>query len=181
MQRRSKVSRRSPKRQTSTWARPAAEFGRNCISLPRTPNSTFSRYRSDVSSSCCPKRWQPMLTISLAKRSRAENGSLRVYTTRFWGEKLADLSKLRMWRKIIQWTTKVRTVQQNFYMDNFLKSIRTPPEAIEIYHKVRDILIKGGFNLTKWITSDNEVKSQIPETDRSTKAVKTFEAEPQSS
>ena len=32
--------------------------------------------------------------------------------------------------------------------------------------------------LTKWITSDDEVKSQIPETDRSTK---TFETEPQSS
>ena len=75
----------------------------------------------------------------------------------------------------------VRTVQRNFYMDDFLKSVRTPREAIEIYQKVRDILIKGGFNLTKWITSDDEVKSQIPETDRSTKVVKTFEAEPQSS
>ena len=74
----------------------------------------------------------------------------------------------------------VRTVQQNFYMDDFLKSVRIPQEAIEIYQKVRYILIKGGFNLTKWITSDDEVKSQIPETDRSTKVVKTFEAEPQS-
>ena len=26
------------------------------FSLPRTPNSTFNRHRSDVSSSCCPKR-----------------------------------------------------------------------------------------------------------------------------
>ena len=33
----------------------------------------------------------------------------------------------------------------------------------------------------KWITSAEEVKSQIPEADRSTKIVKTFEAEPQSS
>ena len=63
----------------------------------------------------------------------------------------------------------VRTVQQNFYMDDFLKSVRTPQRAIEIYQKVRDILIKGGFNLTKWITSDDEVKTQIPEADRSTK------------
>ena len=75
----------------------------------------------------------------------------------------------------------VRTVQRNFYMEDFLKSVRTPQEAIEIYQKVRDILIKGGFNLTKWITIDDEVKSQIPETDRSTKVVKTFEVEPQSS
>ena len=54
----------------------------------------------------------------------------------------------------------VRTVQRNFYMEDFLKSVRTPQEAIEIYQKVRDILIKGGFNLTKWITSDDEVKTQ---------------------
>ena len=75
----------------------------------------------------------------------------------------------------------VKAVQRNFYMDDFLKSVRTPQEAIEIYQKVRDILIKGGFKLTKWITSDEEVKSHIPETDRSKKVVKTFEAEPQSS
>ena len=75
----------------------------------------------------------------------------------------------------------VRTVQRNFHMDDFLKSVRTPREAIEIYQKVREILNKGGFKLTKCITSDDEVKSQIPETDRSTKVVKTFEAEPQSS
>ena len=35
--------------------------------------------------------------------------------------------------------------------------------------------------MTKWITSDDDVKSHIPETDRSTKVVKIFEAEPQSS
>ena len=75
----------------------------------------------------------------------------------------------------------VKAVQRNFYMDDFLKSVRTPQEAIEIYQKVREILNKGVFKLTKWITSDEEVKSQIPETDRSTKVVKNFEAEPQSS
>ena len=75
----------------------------------------------------------------------------------------------------------VRTVQRNFFMDDFLKLVRTPQEAIKIYQKVRDILAKGGFKLTKWITSDGQVKSQIPETDRSTKVEKTFAAEPQSS
>ena len=40
----------------------------------------------------------------------------------------------------------VKTVQRNFYMDDFLKSVRTAQEAIEIYQKVRDILNKGEFN-----------------------------------
>ena len=96
VQRSSKVSRCSPKRQTSTWARPVAEFDRNHISLPRTPNSLISRYRSNVTSSSCPKGWQPMFTIPLERRSRAENRNLRVHTTRFLGEKLADLCKLRL-------------------------------------------------------------------------------------
>ena len=43
----------------------------------------------------------------------------------------------------------VVAVQRNFYMDDFLKSVRTPREAIEIYQKLREILSKGGFNLTK--------------------------------
>ena len=36
----------------------------------------------------------------------------------------------------------VRTVQRNFYMDDFLKSVRTPQEATEIYQKVKNILTK---------------------------------------
>ena len=66
-------------------------------------------------------------------------------------------------------------------MDDFLKSVKTPQEGIEVYHRVREVLSKGGFKLTKWITSDEDVKSQIPEEDRSTNAVKTLEVEPQSS
>ena len=75
----------------------------------------------------------------------------------------------------------VKTVQRNFYMDDFLKSVKTSQEGIDIYNRVREVLSKGGFKLTKWITSDEDVKSQIPEEDRSTNAVKTLEVEPQSS
>ena len=66
-------------------------------------------------------------------------------------------------------------------MDELLKSVRTPQEAIEFYQKVQNLLSKGGFTSTKLITSDDEVKSQITEADRSTKVVKTFEFEPHSS
>ena len=66
-------------------------------------------------------------------------------------------------------------------MDDFLKSVRILRKAIEFYQKVGEILSKGGFNMKKWITSDEEVKSQIPEADRSPRVVKIFEAEPQSS
>ena len=73
----------------------------------------------------------------------------------------------------------VNAVQQNFYMDDFLKSVRTPQEATEIYQIVQNLLSKVGFNLTNRITSDEEFKTKSTETDRTTKVVKTFEAEPQ--
>ena len=94
LQRSSKVSRCCPKQQIFIWIRSVAESNRIYFSLPRTPNSTFSRH-SYVSSSCCPMRWQQMLTIFLSRRFIAKGRSLRVYTTRFWGEELADLCKLR--------------------------------------------------------------------------------------
>ena len=185
MQRSSKISRSSPKRQTFLWTRPAAESDRNYFLLPRTPNSFISRHRSDVSSSPFPKRLQPMLTISLSRRFTSENRNLRVHTTRFGAKSSPTCANYALHQvakdNAVNDENLVRTVKQNFYMDHFLKSIKTPQEAIEIYQKVRDILIKGGFNLSKRITSDDEVESQIPETDRSTKVVKIFEAEPQTS
>ena len=62
----------------------------------------------------------------------------------------------------------VKSVGQNFEMDDVLKSVRTPQELTDVYQKTREILSKSGFNLTKWIAKDKEVKSQISEADRST-------------
>ena len=45
--------------------------------------------------------------------------------------------------------------------------------------KISKCLCKCGLNLATWITSDEEVKSQIPEADRPTKVVKISEAEPE--
>ena len=75
--------------------------------------------------------------------------------------------------------TLVKDVLRCLCMDDFLNSVRTPQEATEVYLKVRVIFSKGGFNLTNWIASDEEVKSQIPEADRLTKVVKNFKPEPQ--
>ena len=75
----------------------------------------------------------------------------------------------------------IKIVQRNFYMDEILESLRTTQEAIQIYRKVLNLLSEAGFNSARGMRSDKEVKSQIPETDKSTKVVKTFEVEPPSS
>ena len=58
----------------------------------------------------------------------------------------------------------LKPVKRNFSMDDFLKSVRKPQDAIEIYQKVREILSKSGINLTNWITSDEgvEVSHSLP-------------------
>ena len=46
-----------------------------------------------------------------------------------------------------------KAIERNFYMDDFAKSVDTEEEAIELYNQLKTALIKGGFNLTKWITT----------------------------
>ena len=53
-------------------------------------------------------------------------------------------------------------IKNSFYVDDFLGGADTPQEAIELYDNIRGILVKGGFNLCKWRTSNSEVLHHIP-------------------
>ena len=74
-----------------------------------------------------------------------------------------------------------KAIKRNFYMDDFAKSVATVEEAVHVYQDVRTTLKKGGFELLKWICSNEEVTRSIPEQDRSQAKSKTFEAEPHTS
>ena len=50
----------------------------------------------------------------------------------------------------------------SFYVDDFLGGANSPEEAISLFHQLRDILKKGGFDLRKWRSSSPEVASHIP-------------------
>ena len=64
----------------------------------------------------------------------------------------------------------VETVKKNFYMDDCLKSVGSKEEAMNLYLQLTDLLKKGGFHLTKWISSCSEVLDQIPYTEKSSSA-----------
>ena len=51
-------------------------------------------------------------------------------------------------------------------MDDLLKSVESVNEAIKMVTELKALLSKGGFNLTKWISSHREVINSIPENDR---------------
>ncbi|XP_033109301.1 uncharacterized protein LOC117110650 [Anneissia japonica] len=60
----------------------------------------------------------------------------------------------------------VETVRNNFYVDDCLKSVKTTEEAIELSSQLRELLAKGGFRLTKWLSNDRQVLEKIPKSER---------------
>ena len=51
----------------------------------------------------------------------------------------------------------------NFYMDDLIKSVETAKLGIEVFNQLQPLLSKHGFELKKWISSNNEVKAVIPD------------------
>ena len=54
-------------------------------------------------------------------------------------------------------TDIVDTVRSNFYVDDWLKSVRTTENSFRMYKQVTELLSLGGFHLTKWICNRSEV------------------------
>ena len=63
-------------------------------------------------------------------------------------------------------TVAIETVNKNFYVDDCLKSTATHAEAIHLASQLRQLLAKGGFRLTKWISNSKEVMESLPESER---------------
>ena len=59
------------------------------------------------------------------------------------------------------------TLENNFYVDDLLKSQVDVRSAVELLKDVKDMCRAGGFNLTKFISSSREVLEQLPTEDKS--------------
>ena len=55
----------------------------------------------------------------------------------------------------------IDTVLENFYMDDCLKSVDSVEEAIRMSDELAQLLKKGGFNLTKWLSNNDRVVSNF--------------------
>ena len=60
----------------------------------------------------------------------------------------------------------VQTLQNNFYMDDMLKSVANEDIAVQLIKKVTGMCHEGGFNLTKFTSNSKRVLQSIPEKDR---------------
>ena len=60
----------------------------------------------------------------------------------------------------------IKTLLNNFYVDDLLKSVDTEESAIQLIKDVKEICKIGGFNLTKFTSNNKSVLQSIPESDR---------------
>ena len=65
----------------------------------------------------------------------------------------------------------IKTLQRNFYVDDLLKSVPSPEVAIRLSFQMIELCARSGFNLTKFMSNDRHVLSQIPVEKRATQAV----------
>ena len=56
-------------------------------------------------------------------------------------------------------------------MDDFLKSVCDETTAVRMFREMTSLLARGGFRLTKWISSSREVLSQIPPQEKASPSV----------
>ena len=71
-----------------------------------------------------------------------------------------------------------KTIQNNFYKDDFIKSVETPEKAIKVFKQQQPLLSKHGFELKKWITKSDLVTNAISEDLISISDKKQVEVEP---
>ena len=63
------------------------------------------------------------------------------------------------------------TLEKNMYVDDLMKSVDTPEKAIELSEQLRELLSRGGFRLTKWLSNDRKFLEEIPESERAKSVV----------
>ena len=63
-----------------------------------------------------------------------------------------------------EFPSAAKTIQNNFYMDNFINSVETPEEAIKFFKQLQLLLSKHGFEVKKRITNSDVVTNAMPET-----------------
>ena len=65
----------------------------------------------------------------------------------------------------------ITTVDRNFYVDDCLKSVPTTDKAARLSGQLRELLSRGGFRLTKWLSNDRNVIATVPVTERAPSVV----------
>ena len=63
------------------------------------------------------------------------------------------------------------TIERNFYMDDFLKSLSNVDDLINLSKRVMSVLQCHGFRLTKWMSNSPEILHSLPTSEISTNII----------
>ena len=61
----------------------------------------------------------------------------------------------------------IQAVRRNFYVDDLLKAVEDTDKAIAMQKHLGNLLARGGFHLSKWVSNSRYVLETIPECERS--------------
>ncbi|XP_038049665.1 uncharacterized protein LOC119723179 [Patiria miniata] len=64
----------------------------------------------------------------------------------------------------------ITTVMENFYADDYLKSVENDEKAMKLVEQLCKLLSMGGFRLTKWLSNSRKVIESIPLEERAKSA-----------
>ena len=64
----------------------------------------------------------------------------------------------------------INIIRRNFYVDDCLKSVECEDQAIQLQSELRELLSKGGFRLTKFMSNSKKVLESLPESERALSA-----------
>ena len=66
------------------------------------------------------------------------------------------------WRRTGVWNSCCKFIKRDFYVDDGLKSVSTPDEALRLIDRSRALCAKYGLNLHKFLSNSKEVLKNIP-------------------
>ena len=112
-----------------------------------------------------PEIYEMQVTIFGAKSSPASANFVLQKTVEDHGE------EFELERKTVD------SVKNSFYMDDFLRSEKDATKAMKMRKDVTDILSRGGFRLTKWVSNSRDVLESIPREEHAHPDLNIHEAE----
>ena len=59
-------------------------------------------------------------------------------------------------------SSAANTLRRNFYVDDMLKSVSSSAEMIDLINRIIGLCDEGGFNLTKFVSTNKEVLNSLP-------------------
>ena len=75
-------------------------------------------------------------------------------------------------------STAAKAIENNVYMDDFIKSVENPDEAIEVFNQLQPNLSQHEFELMKWISNNDALTEANAEDLKSISNTKQVEVEP---